>query len=80
MLGVPKEDKLMEKPNMTAKLEKTGSSSVERALMQQYATSDQPLNEHVFGNIKLKYVDFSSPKVYKLFEIKKPDTKRQAYL
>ena len=44
--------------------------------MKQYATSDQKLNQHVFGNLELKYVNFTSPNVYKLFEIKKPDTKR----
>ena len=48
--------------------------------MKQYATSDQQLNQHVFGNLELKYINFTSPNVYKLFEIKKPDTKRQAYL
>ena len=44
--------------------------------MQQYGMADQTLNQHIYGNISLKYVDFSSPKVYKMFEIKKPADKK----
>ena len=37
---------------------------------------DETLNQHIFGNVRLKFVDFKSPKVYSMFEIKKPDSKQ----
>jgi len=33
-------------------------------LMKTYATGDQKLNKHIFGNLVLKQVDFTSPEVY----------------
>ena len=63
-----------------ADIAKMDQSSLEAALMKQYATPDYPLNQHVFGNVSLKYLDFTSPQIYSLFKIKKPDTKQQAYL
>jgi len=35
--------------------------------MKAYATGDQKLNSHIFGNLPLKFVDFASPEVYSMF-------------
>ncbi len=48
--------------------------------MKAFASSDQNLNNHIFGNIPLKYVDYSLPEVYKMFKgPKKPEGKYQIY-
>jgi hypothetical protein len=49
-------------------------------LVKAYATGDQNLNNHIFGNIPLKYIDFTSPEIYKMFRgIKKPKGKKEVY-
>ncbi len=45
-----------------------------------YATGDQKLNEHIFGNLMLKPLDFTAPEVYKLFKYKKPNSKKDVYM
>ena len=47
--------------------------------MKQYATGDKTLNQHVFGNLKLKPVDFTSPEVYKMLKVKHPKGKKEIY-
>jgi hypothetical protein len=47
--------------------------------MDQFATTDSRLNEHIFGNIPLKLIDFKSPEVYKLFKVKKPREKGEIF-
>jgi hypothetical protein len=44
-----------------------------------YATGDQNLNEHIFGNLMLKPLDFTAPEVYRLFKYKKPSSKKDVY-
>ena len=48
-------------------------------LMNLYATGDQKLNSHIFGNIPLKAIDFRSPEIHKIFKFKKPETKGDIY-
>ncbi|CDW74735.1 UNKNOWN [Stylonychia lemnae] len=52
---------------------------VQERLLDLYATGDQRLNSHVFGNITLKDIDFQSPEVYKMFQIKRPREKREIF-
>ena len=49
-------------------------------LYRMYATGDQKLNEHIFGNLMLKPLDFTAPEVYKLFKYKKPNSKKDVYM
>ena len=65
--------KLEEKESLMQKHEK---GSLSHALMQQYGMPDETLNQHIYGNIPLKYVDFNSPNAYKMFEVKKPANKK----
>lgn len=51
----------------------------EKAVLKNFSTTDQTLNNHVFGNIPLKLVDFSKQKYYEMQNIKNPDGKRQVY-
>jgi hypothetical protein len=37
------------------------------------------MNTQIFGNLKLKYIDFHSPEVYKLFSMKKPISKKDVF-
>eukprot|EP00347_Sterkiella_histriomuscorum_P005962 403354597 len=48
-------------------------------LLDLYATGDQRLNSHIFGNIPLKEIDFRSPEVYKMFRVKKPKEKKEIF-
>ena len=75
---MPKEAEIIEQPKTSPRvdIQKLDQQSLEFKLMEQYGKSDQTLNEHVYGNIKLKLVNFNSPAVYNLFEIKVPDTKQ----
>lgn len=45
--------------------------------MKAYATGDQKLNNHIFGNLVLKEIDFSSPEVYAMFRGPKRPTNKQ---
>ena len=48
--------------------------------MKQYASSDQNLNSHIFGNIPLKHIDFSAPEIYKMIRgPKRPEGKKGVY-
>mmetsp|Transcript_19987 Transcript_19987/g.30749 ORF Transcript_19987/g.30749 Transcript_19987/m.30749 type:complete len:87 (+) Transcript_19987:285-545(+) len=51
----------------------------QQELMKQYSTQDPTLNSHIFGNVPLIPIDFGSPEVYSLFNIKKPEGKKQVY-
>ena len=51
----------------------------EKAVLKNFSTTDQTLNNHVFGNIPLKLVDFSMQKYFEMQNIKNPDGKRQVY-
>lgn len=54
-------------------------SKNERDILRNYSTGDQTLNQHVYGNIPLKSVDFTKKENYLKLEIKKPDGKKQVY-
>jgi hypothetical protein len=48
--------------------------------MKQFASSDKKLNAHIFGDIPLKLIDFSSPEVYKMIRgPKRPEGKKGVY-
>ena len=48
--------------------------------MKQFASSDKKLNQHIFGDIPLKLIDFSSPEIYKMIRgPKRPEGKKQVY-
>ena len=47
--------------------------------MNLYATGDQKLNQHVFGSLPLKVIDFKNPQIYAMFKHKKPTDKKDIY-
>ena len=48
----------MVKKEKKVKPELTKSDVDRNKLMKAYASNDQTLNSHIFGNINLKFVDF----------------------
>ncbi len=51
----------------------------DKQLLKQFSTGDNMLNNHVLGNIPIKFVDFSKQQYYEMLEIKRPDSKKQVY-
>lgn len=47
--------------------------------MNLYATGDDRLNNHIFGNVPLKVIDFNSPEVHKMFKNKRPTAKKEIF-
>lgn len=58
-------------------LARSDKNSLEFNLRKQFQIGDDELNKYVFGNIPLKYVDFTSPSNYQRFRNKKPEGKQQ---
>ena len=55
-------------------------SKLQAQLMKQYATGDQSLNSHIFGNLVLKSVDFSQPEIKSLFtSARRPKGKKEVF-
>lgn len=44
-----------------------------------YATGDEKLNQHIFGGVLLKPIDFARPEIKRLFKVKNPTTKSEIY-
>ena len=62
------EEKLGSSEAKELAMEKDGGKKNINKLMKSYATGDQKLNQHIFGNLKLLSLDFSSPEIYALFK------------
>ena len=52
------------------------SSEFEKQILKNFTSGDQTLNQHIFGYIPMKVVDFKKQKYYEMLSIKKPDGKR----
>lgn len=52
-------------------------NTLKETLMKLYATGDKKLNEHIFGSLPLKVIDFKNPEIYALFKNKRPVDKKE---